>query len=163
MPWIQFPKQPYLGALIDDLEDTHHSPMCFHDDESSCLHKKKSFFKKNSHWGKSEVQSQSSTIRVQLLRSVRPFLFRRDFSKVSAKYFRQRNPAVKIPVTFAQLFYMWVYFYLHFTPGQFLGERSRSAPPSLPLLGLLRNDSLSLILMGTSVLHHSTPLTNLHS
>lgn len=109
-----------------------------------------------SHVAKSEVQSQSSTTRVQLLWSVRPFLFRRDFSKVSAKYFRQRNPAVKILLTFAQLLYVWIYFYLHFTSVQFLGATSLfpSFPPTPSLTlaaphgSLEKWQFLSLILMG---------------
>lgn len=100
------------------LEKTHIECHCFH-----------------SYPGKSEVQSQRFPIRTQLLWSARPFLFRRYFSKVSAKYFRQRNPAVKILLTFAQLFYMWIYFYSHLIRCNF-GERHVSAPPSAPSLTL---------------------------
>lgn len=85
----------------------------------------------SSHPSRSEVQSQSS-VRVQLLWSVRPFLFRREFSKVSAKYFRQRNPAVKILLTFVQLFYMWIYFYVCLFQCTSL-ERSFSSLPSFPV------------------------------
>lgn len=107
-----------------------------------------------SHLAKSEVQSQSSTTRVQLLWSVRPFLFRRDFSKVSAKYFRQRNPAVKILLTFAQLLYVWIYFYLHFSAilGSVVPLPSFPPSPSFTLAAphgsFEKWQFLSLILMG---------------
>lgn len=75
-----------------------------------------------SRLGNSEVQSQSS-VRVQLLWSVRPFLFRREFSKVSAKYFRQRNPAVKILLTFVMVVLHVDLFLLALISVQSLGKK----------------------------------------
>lgn len=85
--------KPNLSFPICETEATHYNLVWTGDNRGHPY----------AHLSKNEIESQSGT-RGQPLWPVSPFLCGRDFPKVRAEDFKQRNPAVKILDCFSSCF-----------------------------------------------------------